>query len=165
MKILVSAFVLLAVSGRPLMGCDMCSVYAAMQAQGAGGGKGFFGGVVEQYIHEGTLQNEGKEVANTYGQYINDSVTTIFAGYNLNSRLDLQFNIPVIYRSYQRPVGSTIQTAAESGIGDASLIGNFVVYRKIEKDFSFNVNLLAGVKFPTGSTDRLSDPEYHTGGG
>ena len=115
----------------------MCSVYAAMQAQG-GGGKGFFGGVVEQYLHEGTLQNEGKEVSNPYGQYLNDSVTTVFAGYNINSRLDLQFNLPIIDRWYQRPVGSTIQTGNEFGIGDASVVGNFVIYRKLEKDFSFS---------------------------
>jgi hypothetical protein len=164
MKFLLTACVLFGLSVRSVIACDMCSVYAAMTAQG-GGGKGFFAGVVEQFIHEGTLQNEGKEVANPYNQYLDDSVTTIYAGYNINSRLDLQFNIPVIFRSYQRPVGNTIQTATESGVGDVSVVGNFVVMRKIEKDFSFNWNLLAGIKFPTGSTDRLGDPEYHTGGG
>src|SRR5205823_2424207 len=125
--------VLLALGAGRVMACDMCSVYAAMTAQG-GGGKGFFAGVVEQYIHEGTLQENGKEVANATGQYFNDSVTTLYAGYNINSRLDLQFNIPIIYRAYQRPVGNTIQTATESGVGDLSLVGNFVIYRKIEKD-------------------------------
>ena len=164
MKILISAIVLFALCAQPLMACDMCSVYSAMQAQG-GGGKGFFGGVVEQFIHEGTLQNDGHEVANTSGQYLDDSVTTIFGGYNLNSRLDLQFNIPVINRSYKRPVGSTIETGTVSGVGDLSLIGNFVAYRKIEKDFSINWNVLAGVKFPTGDSSHLNDPEYHTGGG
>src|SRR6266480_1692215 len=164
MKRILSALILLAFGARAVMACDMCSVYSALQAQGVGG-KGFFAGVVEQYIHEGTLQNEGQKINNPYGQYLNDSVTTVYAGYNLNSRLDLQFNIPVIYRSYKRPVGSTIETGTESGVGDLSLIGNFVAYRKVEKDFSFNWNILAGVKFPTGDASRLNDPEFHTGGG
>ena len=164
MKRILLALILLASGARAVMACDMCSVYSALQAQGVGG-KGFFAGVVEQYIHEGTLQNEGQKINNPYGQYLNDSVTTVYAGYNLNSRLDLQFNLPIIDRSYQRPVGSTVQTGSEFGIGDASVIGNFVIYRKIEKDFSFSWNFLGGIKFPTGDTSRLNDPEYQTGGG
>jgi hypothetical protein len=168
MRILISATILAAACAPPVMACDMCSVYAAIQAQG-GGDKGFFGGIVEQYIHNGTLQNNDQKVANIYGQYLDDSVTTVFAGYKLTERLDLQFNVPIIYRSYQRPVGNTtsttLQTGTESGLGDASLIGNFVAFRKIEKDFSINWSVLGGVKFPTGDTIRLSDPEYHTGGG
>ena len=168
MRILFSATILAAAFAPPVMACDMCSVYAAIQAQG-GGSKGFFSGIVEQYTHYSTLQNNGQKVDNIYGQYLDDSVTTVFAGYKLNERLDLQFNVPVIYRSYQRPVGNgtttSLQTGTESGLGDASLIGNFVAYRKIEKDFSINWSVLGGVKFPTGDTIRLSDPEYHTGGG
>jgi hypothetical protein len=164
MKILISAALLAALCAPPLRACDMCSVYSAMQAQ-SGGTKGFFSGVVEQYTYSGTLQNNGQEVANTYGQYLSDSVTTVFAGYQLNESLDLQFNVPLIYRSYQRPVGSVIQTGTESGLGDASLIGNFTAYRKIEKDFSINWSVLAGVKFPTGDTSRLGDAEYHSTGG
>jgi hypothetical protein len=164
MKMLISAAILGAVCAQPVMACDMCSVYAAIQAQG-GGSKGFFSGIVEQYTHSGTLQTDGLKVENTYGQYLNDSVTTVFAGYKLNERLDLQFNVPIIYRTYQRPVGTVIQTGTESGLGDASLIGNFVAYRKIEKDFSINWGVLAGVKFPTGDSTRLNDAEYHSSGG
>ena len=160
----VALFLMAGLGVRPASACDMCSVYASMTAQGVGG-KGFFAGVVEQYIHEGTLQNSGQEVANTTGQYLNDSVTTIYGGYHLNSRLDLQFNIPVIYRCYERPVGNTIQTASESGVGDVSLVGNFALLQKVDKDFSFTWNLLAGVKFPTGDSSRLNDPEYLSGGG
>jgi hypothetical protein len=161
----VIALILLATFGAgTATACDMCAVYASMTAQGVGG-KGFFAGVVEQYIHEGTLQNNGQEVANPTGQYFNDSVATVFAGYHLNSRLDLQFNIPVIYRAYQRPIGNAIQTASESGVGDVSVIGNLALLQKIDKDFSFTWSLLAGVKFPTGDTARLNDPEFLASGG
>src|SRR5476651_1849418 len=81
----------------PVMACDICSIYSAQEAQG--GGKGFFGGVAEQFTQFGTLQDDGQKVPGN-GEYIHSSVAQIFAGYNFNSRFGLQFNLPVIYRAY-----------------------------------------------------------------
>src|SRR5258706_205067 len=82
---------------QPLLACDLCAVYAATEAQG-GGGKGFFGGVAEQFTHLGTLQEDGQRVENTVGQVIDSSVSQIFAGYNFSDRFGVQLNLPVIYR-------------------------------------------------------------------
>src|SRR4051812_3837746 len=96
MKVL-SVTVLAAASVQPAFACDLCSVYAANEAQG--NGKGFFGGLAEQYTYFGTLQDNGHKVPSE-GQYINSSVSQLFAGYNFNNRFGLQLNLPIIYRAW-----------------------------------------------------------------
>jgi hypothetical protein len=160
MKILISA-VLAGALAQPALGCDLCSVYAATDAQG-GGGKGFLGGVAEQFTRSGTLQEESQKVENTIGQYMNSSVSQVFAGYNFSDRLGLQLNLPVIYRSYRRPRGSVIENGTVSGIGDLSLLGRFTVFQKMRKDFSLNWSVLGGVKFPTGDSSLLGEPEVES---
>ena len=138
---------------QPVAACDLCSIYAATEAQG-GSGKGFFGGVAEQFSHFGTLQQEGHKVSGE-GQYIDSSVAQVFAGYNFNNRFGLQLNLPVIYRAF----GSDTVHGTESGIGDLSLVGTFTAYRKLTEDFNFSWALLGGVKFPTGDSSRLNMPD------
>src|SRR5436190_10713920 len=82
--------------------CDLCSVYSATQAHGEIG-KGFFGGVAEQFTHFGTMQEDGHEVRNEVGQYLDSSISQFYAGYNFSDRVGLQFNAPIIYRSFKRP--------------------------------------------------------------
>src|SRR6185436_18651077 len=53
MKIFVCA-VLAAASAGPILGCDLCSVYAANEARGEIG-RGFFVGAAEQFTHFGTI--------------------------------------------------------------------------------------------------------------
>lgn len=152
MKILT--FALLAAAGAsPAVACDLCSIYSAMEAQG-GSGKGFFGGVSEQFTHFGTLQEEGREIPER-GQYIDSSVAQLFAGYNFNNRLSVQLNLPVIYRAW----GSDALRGSESGPGDLSLLGSFIAYQKLEEDFNFNWTLQGGVKFPTGDSSKLNTPD------
>ena len=87
----VFTFAVLAVaSTQPLLACDLCSVYAASEAQGSG--KGFYGGVAEQFTHFGIVQEDGREVPNDADQYIESSVSQLFAGYNFSRRFGLQFN-------------------------------------------------------------------------
>jgi hypothetical protein len=163
MKMIIPA-VLAAACAQPVFACDLCSIYAATEAQG-GGSAGFYGGIAEQFTHFGTLQNAGHEVPNTANQYIDSSVTQIFAGYNFNYRFGLQFNMPVIYRAFQRPRGAVIESGEELGIGDASLLGNFLAYQKLTENFTFNWNVLGGVKFPTGNSSHLSESDVESENG
>ncbi|MEY2428067.1 MAG: hypothetical protein QOJ40_952 [Verrucomicrobiota bacterium] len=160
MKILIPA-VLAVACAQPVLACDLCSVYAATEAQG-GSGKGFFGGVAEQFTRFGTLQDEGHRVPNTFGQYIDSSVSQVFAGYNFSDRFGLQLNLPVIYRSFKLPPGGA--SGSEFGIGDMSLIGNFLAYQKLGENFTFNWSLLGGLKFPTGDSSHLKDPDVDGSG-
>src|SRR6266404_1653372 len=163
MKILIPA-VLAAACAQPVFACDLCSIYAAAQAQG-GSGAGFYGGFAEQFTYFGTLQNEGNQAPNTIDQHIDSSVSQLFAGYNFNDRFGLQFNLPIIYRSWKRPLGAVIENGTELGTGDVSLIGNFLAYQKLSENFTFNWTLLGGLKFPTGNSSHLSESDVESKNG
>lgn len=149
-----------AVCAQPVVACDLCAVYAATEAQG-GGGQGLFGGVAGQFTYFNTLQADGHDVANEGNQYIKSSVSQVFAGYNFNDRIGVQFNLPIIYRSY----GYGSARGSESGIGDASLAGNVRLYEKLAENFTFNWIALGGVKFPTGAPGQLNPntPDFSPG--
>lgn len=133
--------------------------------------------LAEQFTHFGTVQVDGSEVANPTGQYLDSSITQLVAGYAFNSRFGLQINLPLIYRSFERPDGFAIDRGSESGLGDISILGKFVVFHQEiggrtalkfddpknphfetqEPDFTVSTVLLGGVKFPTGGTSRLKE--------
>ena len=152
----LSLSVLAGVLATPTTACDLCSIYSATQARGEIG-KGFYSGVAEQFTHFGTMQVDGQKVPNDVGQYLDSSISQLYVGYNFNDRLGVQLNLPVIYRSFKRPEGFAIDRGTESGIGDVSLIGNFLAYRKLEDNFTFSWTMLGGVKFPTGSSRRIQE--------
>jgi len=156
MKILSLSAVLTGAMALPAGACDLCSVYSANQARGEIG-KGFFVGAAEQFTHFGTLQDEGVKVPNEVGQYLDSSISQVFFGYNFTERVGVQFNLPLVYRSFKRPEGFEIDRGSESGIGDVSLLGHFQAYRRETKQFTFSWNLMGGVKFPTGDTDRIKE--------
>lgn len=149
-----------AACAQPVAACDLCAVYAAAEAQG-GAGQGIFGGVAEQYTSFNTLQVDGQDVPNAGNQYLNSSISQVFAGYNFNEWIGAQFNLPVIYRWY----GYQSERGSESGIGDASLIGNGRLYQRLTEHFTLNWTVLGGVKFPTGNTSWLNpgQPDFAPG--
>lgn len=153
MKIFIST-VLAAANIQPLAACDFCAVYTATEAHA---GKGFYGGVAEQFTHFSTMQHEGHFVPNGAGQYLDSLISQVFAGYNFNERLGVQLNVPVIYRSFKRPAGFATDRGSESGAGEVSLIGKFTAYRHQSEDVTVFVNLLGGIKFPTGNTRRITE--------
>jgi opacity protein-like surface antigen len=166
MKIFVGA-VLAAVCAQPVLACDFCAVYAATEAQG-NSGKGFFGGLAEQYTYFDTFQSGGGDRPNPDAEHLNSLMSQVFAGYNFNNRFGLQFNLPVIYREYSafsETSGSGRVHGSELGLGDALLLGNFHLYKKRTVDYTFNWNGLAGLKFPTGDSRHLdpSEPDFAAG--
>lgn len=149
--------VLAAASICPVFACDLCSVYSAQEAQG--GGRGFFAGVAEQFTDFGTFKSDGRNAPNPDNEYIHSSSSQLFAGYNFNKWVGLQFNLPLIYREY----GQTGIHGTEWGPGDASLTGNFRLYRRSTEDFTFVWTALAGIKFPTGDSSWLGKGEFAAG--
>jgi len=151
----------LAVSlAQPAFCCDLCAIYTANEARGEAG-RGIFGGVSEQFTHFGTVQVEGREVSDPSGQYLDSSISQLFAGYNFSEQIGLQFNLPMIYRAYKRPNSlGGIEYGTESGIGDASLLGTYSPFRSFRRNSSFSTHILAGIKFPTGDSTRIAE-ELH----
>ena len=140
------------VGAQPVLACDICSVYSANEAQG--GGKGFFAGTAEQFTEFGTLLDDGHKVAGN-GEYIDSFVSQIFAGYNFNKYVGVQFNLPIIERAY----GSDTMHGNVAGIGDVSLVGNFRLYQESSLDWSFAWTALGGIKLPTGDSSKLNTPD------
>jgi hypothetical protein len=156
MKILCLS-VLAGVVATPVVACDLCSIYSAMQARGEID-KGISLGVAEQFTHFGTLQEDGQKVPNDLSQRLDSSISQLFVGYNFTDRFGLQVNVPVVYRSFQRAGDSGgIERGAESGIGDVSLVANFLACRIATRKFTLAWTIHGGVKVPTGSSDRLQE--------
>ena len=167
--------------------CDVCGCYTPNQElnseplhprQG-----GFYLASAEQYTFFGTTKFSGREVPNAADQYEHSSITQLIGGYNFNDRLGVQINAPLIDREYKRPTGFVNERGSVSGLGDMSLLFNFVaVHREAhfgsptpdakgnlpagvahhyheggQRDFTFTLNLIAGVKFPTGSAGRIKE--------
>lgn len=141
-------------SPRLVMACDLCSVYASPEVQ-VQSSHGFFGGVAEQFTYFNTFQIEGREQPNVGNQYLNSSISQVFMGYNFNDRIGLQLNLPVTYRQY----GYLDHHGSDLGIGDVSLIGNFHLFKKLTEEFTFDWMALGGVKFPTGDAAHLNPAE------
>ena len=156
MKTIGFSLLFAGVAVTPAFSCDLCSIYSANQAHGEMG-KGFLAGVAEQYTHFATTQLDGVEVPNTVGQYLNSSISQVFVGYNFTPRFGLQFNLPIIYRSYKRPDGFAIQYGTVNGIGDTSLIGHLALVQKQREDWSLHWTVLGGVKFSTGDSSLLAE--------
>src|ERR1051326_8836720 len=98
-------------------------------------------------------------------QHIESSISQIFAGYNFADRIGVQFNLPLIYREFKRPRGAVIDSGTEFGIGDVSLIGNYMVYRKLHENYTLTWNVLGGVKFPTGNSSHLKESDVESENG
>jgi hypothetical protein len=152
MKILKFALAAVACA-QPVVACDFCSIYSATETRA---GKGFYAGVAEQFTHFSTALDEGHEVSGN-GQYLDSSITQLVLGYNVTHRFGVQVNAPWIYRAFRRPEGFATDRGTETGVGDLSLIGRYVVHRQLTQDDSTIWNIFAGVKFPTGNAHRLRE--------
>ncbi|MCE9609327.1 MAG: hypothetical protein K8R23_03770 [Chthoniobacter sp.] len=163
----------------PVFACDLCGCYTPRLEVVHTNSPSFFAGVGEQFTHFGTVRVDGRDVGNPTGQYLDSSITQFVLGARfLENRIGLQLNIPLIYRSYERPNGFATERGHESGLGDVSLLANWIVFktatpvpaRGLSKDgkgcafgppeppeFSASVNVLAGIKFPTGDASRLRE--------
>ena len=148
------AFIIVLTVSNMALACDLCAIYRSDEAKESN--PGFNVGVFEQFTHFGTLQKSGREIPNTADQYMDSSITQFFAGYQFE-RFGVQANIPYIYRSFRRTGPEGIDKDAEAGLGDATLMGNYRAYERLTPDTIFIWTLLGGVKFPTGSADRLKE--------
>ena len=154
MKIL-SLSVLAGALATPVLACDLCSIYSAAQAHGELG-KGFFAGAASQFTHFGSLQTDGVKTPNDLPQHLDSAVSQLVAGYNFTDRFGVQFNLPFIHRSFQRPDGAGgIERGTESGLGDVSLTANVLAAHFQKMHFTFRWTVMGGLKLPTGDTGRL----------
>src|SRR6266568_2054848 len=154
--------VLFAVLAAPIPACELCAVYSGDSARTASD-RGVLFTVAEQYISSHTLQANGElftAIPFLSRAYVDSSFTHLVPGYNFSSRFGVSLNVPLISRDFRRTEFTTTGGAVEeqgtiAGLGDVALIARVSLYQKVEMKYAINVNLLAGVKFPTGGTQRL----------
>lgn len=139
----------------PALACDLCSVYTAQLADGQGA-DGWYVGLAEQYTRYDELR-EGNDRIPDGGQFLKSSITQLLIGYGIDSRWTLQASLPYIDRRFKRPEGGVFERGSETGIGDASLLAQYMAYRHDDEDSTFTLRLLGGLKFGTGDSDRLRE--------
>lgn len=144
-----------------VLACDMCSIFSALETKSSE--LGFYGGVFEQYSDFGTLRDDGEKVPNELDQKLESSITQVLVGYQFHHRFGLQVNVPYVDRSFTRPEGEEIESGSERGLGDVTLLAHYRAYERYEADSAFVLNLLAGLKLPTGDSDRLGEEHSHEG--
>ena len=161
--------------------CDLCGCYTPTLEVAHERPYGFYLGAAEQFTNFNTERLDGVKQPNPAGEYIHSSITQIVLGGTFfDNRAGLQLNVPLIYRSFRRQLGFDIDRGHVSGLGDISLTANYVILRKEglyhetegsyskdgktmsapqrgEPDFSATINLIGGVKLPTGDTGRLKE--------
>jgi len=147
--------------------CELCAIYNSSGAL-CESDRGWTFAVAEQYIPYRTSQYNGQEVQfpPAYATYVDSSITHLVPGYNFSSRFGLNFNLPVTHLNFRRtdlrysltaPPVLVTDTGTEFGLGDPALIGRVTVLQQRSMAASLMVNALAGVKFPTGNSERLED--------
>src|SRR6185295_3999355 len=93
--------------------CDLCGCFVPNEVMR----HGFMFGLAEQCSSMSDLSLVGGTLVNEEDQYLNSSFTQLFANYHLNESAALQLNVPLIYRTFQRVEGESLDRGNESGIG------------------------------------------------
>jgi hypothetical protein len=161
MKCLVAVLCLVITAGAA-RACDLCSVYASVEAKESR--PGVFVGVAEQFSHFATLREDGAEVPNGLDQYLDSSITQLILGYQFNNRVGVQLNAPVVHRAFRRSEEGVAVAGSESGLGDVALVAHVRVIEWLRDDAMVIASALGGVKFPTGDSGRLreeTEEEHH----
>ncbi len=142
--------------------CDLCAVYNKDIGSGDFG-SGFSFGVTEQFIPCRTVQLDSRELPPSIldDLFVDASMTHLVPTWNFSERFGVSANLPVVHKRFKRlqltPAGVVSDSGTESGIGDLALIGRFTVLKLRDSRRALIVNLLAGVKCPTGDASRIEE--------
>src|SRR5258706_2799514 len=149
----------------PAQACELCAIYGASNARGESSG-GFLFTVSEQFIAFRTPQFYDKKVESANPDYLDSSITHLVPSYNFSPRFGVSLNVPLNYRNFRRtdarysltgPPAIATQRGSELDLRDIALIGRGTVFQTTEMEWGVVVNVLGGVKFPTGNTAHLKD--------
>jgi hypothetical protein len=155
MKFALSLILASLTFGLTARACDMCGTTLIEHPWDPR--TGFTIGVSEQFTRMSTLQESGSEIDNVGDQYLNSSITQIFVGYHITPKVGVQVNVPLIYRAFRRATEGGLEEGRVQGLGDMSLTANWLALNHRTEDFSVQVGFSAGIKFPTGDSDRLAE--------
>ena len=139
----------------PTNACDICAVYTATEQSESRTGPSL--GLATQYTHFGTLQENGHEVPNPNGEYVESVITQLLFGYQLTPRIGLQLNLPIITREFRRLQEDGRVRGNVAGPGDLSILAHVLAHSIVTETSIFRFSLLGGLKLPSGDSSRLSE--------
>lgn len=132
--------------------CDLCAITGAEDSR-LGSSHGWVATIAEQFIRARDLRFDGESFSTTDAEYLDSSMTHFVLGYNFHSRFGLSVNAPFIYRRYRYYEVAGAKEGSVRGLGDIAVVGRWTAFTKTKDDWNWRVNLLGGVKLPTGSDD------------
>lgn len=161
----IALFVCTVAFERDAYGCDLCAIYNSVESQKPVAGALRLG-ISEQFTEYGKLQEDGHKVDNAIHQRLTSSITQIVGAYDFTNNFGVQASLPYINRRFARAEGEVLEKGTEAGIGDTTIVARYSPYQYRDDDTLFNVQLLGGVKLPTGDSDRLKEElseDHHHG--
>jgi hypothetical protein len=138
------------------LACDLHAVYSSLDLR-AVEPHSLTLSVAEQFTLFDRIQNAGAHVQNEQHQRMESSITQFVAEYDFSEKFGLQVALPYVHRSFRRVEGGTLERGTESGIGDLTVLGKIAPYNYRSSDLNVVWHLFAGLKLPTGNTDRLAE--------
>jgi hypothetical protein len=137
-----------------LHACDLCGC-ALVTHHDRLPNAGLYTGISEQFTRYKTMQEDGRVIDNDARQKLDSSITQIFLGYNITQSFGVQVNAPFIRRVFRRSEEAGIESGSVGGIGDVSLLANWIPVFHQTNELTFSLKLTGGLKFPTGDSDRV----------
>lgn len=142
-------------AAEPSPACDICAIYTGTVMQDERTGPWL--SVAEQYSNFSTILTDGQHTPNPHNEWMRSSITQLVAGYSPTSWLAVQANVPLISREYRRLEDGVATRGDSSGLGDISFLVRAAPFSGPVGSALAHVEVLAGVKTPTGDSDRLAE--------
>ena len=137
--------------------CDPCALYSAARMQGHSEGA-FSLAVSEQYTDYDKTSNSTQGTIKDGELTKSFSTTQIAAAYDLSKCWGLQLTLPVITRDKTEIKNYRSSSETETGIVDIVLMTGYSLVNSYSADWTKILGVSFGVKFPTGDTGDLDEP-------
>lgn len=151
---------LLLFGASPAFGCDLCAIYNSIDSSQPNPGT-YRLGIAEQFTKFDKIQVDGNHIDNEANQSLESSISQLFGIFDLNKVVSFQLTLPYINRRFKRFENSETERGTEAGIGDVSLLAEYIAYELRDQNTTFYVQLFGGIKLPTGDSDRLNEEGNH----
>ncbi len=136
--------------------CDLCAIHNAVRNRGETAGAVDFG-LSEQFSYYSRLQQDGAKADNEFHERLQSSITQLTLGYGITEQIGIQAAVPIIVRDFRRIEEGGVDTGRETGLGDTTIAGRFMLYEYETPETTALARFIFGVKLPTGETDRLGE--------
>jgi hypothetical protein len=103
----------------------------------------------------------GTRETDAHGEEIKSYINQLSLEYKVAPRLHAQLSLPILSRDFKAREGEHLQPDDESGPGDLSVIGKYILRETTLKEGHLTVTLVGGLKTPTGNTDRIGAHHAH----